>query len=214
MIGTTPAEILRWTRGSGPTEPLWHAHYQGIDDTTELSFYDLIEVRVVKALRRAGVSLQAVRFAINYARDKFGVSHPLATLRFKTDGQEILAEALEQDGDLVSLSAKRPGQKVFSKIVDQSLNDLEFDNGEVVLWRPKRTTHIIIDPKRSFGTPILEDFGVSTQTLYNELSSYRDITRLAKAYEIPKALVAEAISFESRLEEQAKSADGQSPIRS
>lgn len=153
LIGSTPREILRWTRGLGSKEPLWNAYYQELGDATEISFSDLLEIRVVRALRRAGVSIQAIRFAIKFARDKFASERPLVSLGFKTDGQEILIEALEQDGELMSLSRKRPGQKVFAEVVAQSLNDLEYENGEAVLWRPTKGKSIVIDPKRSFGSP-------------------------------------------------------------
>lgn len=102
LLHATPQEVLRWTRGSGATAALWDAHYQFLDDTTEISFTDLVELRVVKAFRRAGISLQAIRFAIDLAIDRFGVRHPLSTLDFKTDGTEILIAALEQDGNLES----------------------------------------------------------------------------------------------------------------
>jgi len=72
LIGATPQEIIRWTRGSGPSDPLWKGYYQEIDDSAELSFADLIEVRVVKSLRNAKVSMQAIRFAIQLASGKYG----------------------------------------------------------------------------------------------------------------------------------------------
>jgi len=28
LVGGTPQEVLRWTRGSGTSEPLWNAYYQ------------------------------------------------------------------------------------------------------------------------------------------------------------------------------------------
>ena len=136
LVGGSTQDVLRWTRGSGATDPLWKAHYQFLDDTTELSFLDLIEVRVVKALRRSGVSLQAIRFALDIAENRFEVKRPLATRRFKLLGGEILMDAIENDGELVSLSRRNPGQKIFSEIVKQSLNDLEYENDYVIRWRP------------------------------------------------------------------------------
>lgn len=212
LIGSTPQEILRWTRGSGPTVPLWSAHYQSIDDTTEISFSDLIEVRVVRAFRRAGISLQAIRFAIRYAQQKFGTEHPLTSIGFKTDGQEILMEALEQDGELVSLSPKSPGQKVFKSIVEQSLNDLEYEAGAAVLWRPQKAKSVVIDPKRSFGSPILEEAGISTRLLYEEFELFKNVGYLSKIYEIPRSLVSDAISYEVWLDATSDSSHGKSII--
>lgn len=202
LVGGTPQEVLRWTRGSGPTPPLWQAYYQEIEDTTELSFADLIEVRVVKALRKQGISLQAIRYAISFAQDKYGIERPLSSQDFKTDGAEILMNAVEKDGELVSLSKMRPGQKVFAKIIEPSLRDLEYENGLVAKWRPEKSKTIVVDPKRHFGEPILDRFGISTNNLYNEFKHFADVKYLAKIYEIPIDSVRKAIEFESSLDKR------------
>ncbi len=201
LIGSTPQDVLRWTRGSGTTESLWDAHYQFLDDTTELSFTDLIELRVVRAFRRSGVSMQAIRFAIELAEKRFSVKHPLSSTSFKVDGNEILMEAIEKDGELVSLSKKNPGQKVFSQIVAQSLSDLEYEHGKSVRWRPQATPLIVIDPKRLFGAPILDDFGLQTATIFHEYKQFNDLAYLSAIYEVPIALLSQAIKFEMGLEE-------------
>jgi uncharacterized protein (DUF433 family) len=200
LTGSTPQEILRWTRGSGPSDPLWNAYYQEIDDTTELSFADLIEVRVVKAFRNASVSLQAIRFAINFAQEKYNVERPLVNLEFRTDGTEILMKALEHDGEFVSLSRKRPGQKVFAEIVRQSLRDLEYHDGIAVRWRPSGYKQVVIDPKRQFGQPVIDDYGVSTETLFSEYQDFQDMQYLSQIYEMPQRLVRSAIQYEEDLQ--------------
>ena len=201
LVGTSSQQVLRWTRGSGAKEPLWHAHYQFLDeDVTELSFLDLIEVRVVTALRRASISLQSIRFAIGFAQQKYGIERPLASQSFKTDGTEILMEAVENDGEYVSLSKARPGQKVFREIISQSLNDLEYEGELAVRWRPRGFPPIVIDPKRHFGDPILDQYGVSTTTIYKEFQEFEDIDYLANIYEIPKKLIRTCVGFEQSLD--------------
>lgn len=212
LIGSTPQEVLRWTRGNGPNEPLWNAYYQAIDDASDLSFADLIELRVVKAFRHAGLSLQSIRFAIGFAQDKFDVERPLSTLGFKTDGEEILIDALEKDGEYVSLSKKNAGQKVFSEIVDQSLVDLEYEDDHVARWRPKFASGVVIDPRRYFGDPLLDEFGISTRTLFDEFLEFNDIDYLARVYEIPERDIKNAIYFEETLDKQLESVDGKGPV--
>lgn len=199
LVRGTPQEVLRWTRGSGTTEPLWTAHYQFIEDSTELSFYDLIEVRVVKALRKAGASLQAIRSAIQLASNRFGVERPLLNSAFLTDGSEILMEALEGDGEFMSLSPRRPGQKVFSKIVSDSLKDLEYDGQEVSRWRPSAHSQIVIDPNRAFGDAILDRFAISTSIIHDEIDQGHSHKYLAKVYDIPETAVRAARAFETSL---------------
>lgn len=202
LVGTNAQQVLRWTRGSGPTEPLLKAHYQFLDDDiTEISFLDLVEVRVVAAMRRADISLQSIRFAISFAQEKFDIERPLASQTFKTDGTEILMEAVEKDGEYVSLSKIRPGQKVFREIIAQSLSDLEYEGDTVARWRPKHFSRIVLDPNRHFGDPILDQYGVSTSIISNEFKEFEDINYLSTIYEIPRELLQECISFEKSLDE-------------
>tara|TARA_R110001583_G_scaffold112684_2_gene262470 strand:+ start:65052 stop:65555 length:504 start_codon:yes stop_codon:yes gene_type:complete len=167
---------------------------------------------VVKAFRGKGISLQSIRFAIIFAQDKFGVERPLSSLSFKTDGREILMSALERDGQLVSLQKGRAGQKVFTEIVQQSLDDLEYENGSVARWRPTISKGVVLDPRRSFGSPILDDFGISTEMLLSEMEQHNDISYLSKVYEIPRESIRQAIKFENDLDAKQIGEDGKSSL--
>ena len=168
---------------------------------TEISFLDLVEVRVVAAMRKAGITLQAIRFAMTYAQERLGIERPLTSREFKTTGSEVLMSAIEDDGELVSLSRKNPGQKVFKKIVSQSLNDLEYEGSVAARWRPKGFAQIVIDPNRNFGDPLLDEFGVSTKLISEEFSNFDDLDYLARMYEIPKDILKTGILFENQLDE-------------
>ena len=120
----------------------------------------------------------------------------------------ILMEAVENDGEYVSLAKSRPGQKVFREIILQSLNDLEFDGNYVARWRPKKFRQVIIDPRRHFGDPVLDEFGISTRTLHDEFLSFKDTRYLSKIYEIPERDLKAGIFFEKSLDE----IDGQSSL--
>lgn len=212
LIGATPQDVLRWTRGSGPNEPIWTAHYQFIENSTEISFIDLVELRVVRALRMNGVSLQSIRYAIKFAEERFGIDRPLSALSFKTDGPEILVDAIEDDGELVSLSKKRPGQKVFKKIIDQSVTGLEYEGIRPKRWRPNIAKHVVIDPNRAFGSPLIEDAGISTQAIYKDWGRSCDIKYLSRLYEIDGHLVRDAIRYEDQLNAAESARGGQGLI--
>jgi predicted RNase H-like HicB family nuclease len=75
------------------------------------SFKDLVALRVARALREQGVSLQKIRKCVGYLRKTLDVGQPLAELKLVTDGQSIFywvreakafADAL-QGGQLVIL---------------------------------------------------------------------------------------------------------------
>ena len=201
LVGINPQQVLNWTRGNTCRKPLWNAHYQFLDDDiTDISFLDLIEVRVVSAMRKANISLQSIRFAISIVQDKFEIERPLVSQSFKTDGPEILMEAIEQDGNQMSLSRTRPGQKVFTDIVSQSLNDIEYEEEVVVRWRPENHTTVVLDPSRHFGVPILDQFGISTGTIYKEFNEFKDMDYLSNIYEFPKKFIEKCIKFEFSLD--------------
>src|SRR3990170_7637833 len=53
------------------------------------SFRDLVSLKVVMALLEGGMSLQKVRRAYKYLRDKAGLEEHLAGIKLITDGQSI-----------------------------------------------------------------------------------------------------------------------------
>jgi uncharacterized protein (DUF433 family) len=202
LIGSSQRDVLRWTRGNKKNRPVITSYYRFLEDSTEISFSDLVELRIISAMRNVGISLQAIRFAIDFAEERLGIARPLLHEKFKVDGTELLLEAAESDADFISLSKKRPGQKVFKEIIKQSLSDIEYDRNIAARWRPKGFAQIIIDPQRHFGEPILDDFGISTFTLYREHDSSHGVGYLSKLYEIPAKAVRGAIQYESSLEQQ------------
>src|SRR3989442_5666429 len=71
------------------------------------SFRDLVALKVVRALLDGGMSLQRVRRAYKYLREKAGMDEHLAGVKLITDGQSIFQVATE-DGQI--LDALRQGQ--------------------------------------------------------------------------------------------------------
>jgi len=199
LTQTSSVSVLRWTRGSGPNSPLWNAYYSELDDSREISFLDLMEVRVVVAFRKQGLSMQSIRFAINLAQNQFNIDRPLSSATFNTDGKEIFMEALEQEAGFFSMAKKSAGQKVFKEVINQSLLDLEYEGIRPVRWKPRKNKHVVIDPTRAFGDPILTEFGISTKVLGDEYKTFGNYKYLADVYEIPIHQLKDAISFEERL---------------
>ncbi|PCH95005.1 MAG: DUF433 domain-containing protein [Rhodobacteraceae bacterium] len=200
LAHTNTVSVLRWTRGSGPTAPLWNSYYSELDDSREISFLDLMEVRVVVAFRNKGLSLQSIRFAIELAQKKFNIDRPLSSATFNTDGTEIFMEALEYETGLFSMDKRSAGQKVFKEVIGQSLLDLEYEGIRPVRWKPRKNKHVVIDPTRAFGDPILSEYGVSTKTLADEYKLFSDYKYLSNIYEIPIKQIKDAINFEERLD--------------
>jgi hypothetical protein len=80
------------------SDPLWRPDYAN-DDTLELSFRDLIELRFVKACRDAGLSLPTVRTCFARPVEEVRDERPFSTRRFRTDRKAIVLEITRDVGE-------------------------------------------------------------------------------------------------------------------
>ncbi len=67
-------------------------------------------------------------------------------------------------------------------------------------WRPRNHTDVVLDPTRHFGDPILDEFGISTGTIYKEFGDFNDTNYLSKIYEVQEKLIRRCIRFERMLD--------------
>jgi DNA-binding transcriptional MerR regulator len=82
------------------------------------SFQDMLQLRIIKKLLDAGVSLQQIRRAIEYLRES---KQPLHRVTLMSDGNRIYAaDSPEAVVDLLS-----KGQGVFAIAINQVWDDLE-----------------------------------------------------------------------------------------
>ena len=179
--------------------PLWTPQLPKFEGRVELGFRDLIELRFVDAFIKAGLGLKAIRRCLEYARECADDDRPFSTQRFKTDGRTIFRESLNQLGEAELLDLKRR-QYVFKEVIERNFKDLDIEADAVARWRPfnGRET-IVIDPARAFGQPIATDFGVSTIALADAVKAEGSPERVARLYEVPVAVVRDAMKFEDQL---------------
>ncbi|HOB63349.1 MAG TPA: DUF433 domain-containing protein [Candidatus Competibacteraceae bacterium] len=208
-------QVRRWLRGyrSGKQTypPLWSSELSNSPLPQAFGFHDLLEVRIVHAFRRYGVSLPTIRKACQHARDYFNRPYPFACQRFLTDGRSVFAEILEQTGDaedakLLDMARK---QYVFEKVVRPSLYaGIEYDPAGIAQrWFPLNDQRrIVLDPARNFGKPILAASGVPTEALFAAYRVEQDNRRVAAIYEVPVADVEAAIHYEQQLDAQRSAA--------
>ena len=86
------------------------------------SFRDLVALKVVRSLLDGGMSLQRVRRAYKYLREKAGMEEHLAEIKLITDGQSIFRVA-KDDGEI--LDALRQGQMAFFLAIDKITANLD-----------------------------------------------------------------------------------------
>jgi uncharacterized protein (DUF433 family) len=176
------------------------AELQPVEGTTALGFLDLLELRFVDAFLRCGVSMKTIRHAAERACVLFDDRHPFASQRFYTDGKRVLAEIQSGAPDDKALLDLKVDQLGFYEVIKPSLvAGVIFDrqNGHALEWAPSADTpHVVLDPKRQFGQPIIKSVGVQTAALAAAYKAEGSLERVASWFEITEEEVGEALRFE------------------
>lgn len=208
LVGVSSPRIRRWLVGyrysyRGQTrwsDPLWKSEVLRIEGATSLDFLDLMEIRFVNAFRSHGVSWTTIRIAAERAGTLFGSDHPFSAAKFSTDGQTIFAELLEETGESALLDLVK-SQYAFRRVIAPSLRGVEYseDNRAVRWWPLGSRRNIVLDPSRSFGTPIVKREGVPTSVIGNAFEVEQSIDVVARWYDVDQKAVRDAIEFEERI---------------
>ena len=203
LAEVTPAQVRGWVHGyrdstGKPRRAAVVGHLlPDAEGRTALSFRELVEVRFIRHFLRAGVSWRNIRRAAAEARRDL-LSEAGHRLRFSTDGVTIFADSLARSGDRTALDLVA-NQYVMLHVLARSIRS-EFDlEAEDVIraWRPRpQTPLVLLDPRRSFGHPIVEP-GVPTRALADALRAERgDAGRVAALFGTSEDAVRQAAAFE------------------
>jgi uncharacterized protein (DUF433 family) len=145
-----------------------------------LSFFNLVEAHILNALRRKHqVSLAKVRAALDYLKKRFPSRHPLADREFETDGSDIF---LQRYGQLINLSAD--GQLAMRELLQTYLHRIE------------AVKVVVVDPRVSFGRPVLAGTGIATDVIAKRYKAGDSIAELADDYDRSQSEIEEAIRCE------------------
>jgi uncharacterized protein (DUF433 family) len=166
-----------------------------------LSFINLVEAFVLAGIRREHeIPLPKVRRAMDYLRRTFDTRRPLAEERFQTDGVDLF---VEKYGALIG--ATQEGQLQMREIIRGRLKYVHRDPQgvpEKIVLFPARSRSakgdVVIDPRLSFGRPVLDGLGVRTAILYERFMAGEDVPDLARDYDAPPEAIENAIRCERR----------------
>jgi uncharacterized protein (DUF433 family) len=151
-----------------------------------LSFTNLIEAHVLSAIRRdRQIPLTKVRGALDYIQEKLKLPHPFASLEFQTDGIDLFIEGF---GELITVS--RDGQIALKAVLQTFLSRIERDEkGYALKLFPflknpdiNAPRNVVIDPRISFGRPVLVGTGIPTAILAERFKAGDSIDELAEDY--------------------------------
>ena len=203
LTAVSTTTVSRWVKGYARLRhgerveypPLMPANLRPIDDKVALTFRDLMEVRFVGKLRALKVRWSEIDRTVSTARDILKTRYPFGSLVFKSDGARVFAE-LEKGGRLL-----RDRQFAFGVVFEQSLfAELEYEADQVVRWRPSAGSNVVVlDPQRSFGKPLLDEFDIQTRVVAEAVEAEGSAPRVAEWYDIPLHAVHAAVSYERQL---------------
>lgn len=167
-------------------------------DDPRLSFNNLLEVNVLRALREVHeVQLRSVRQAIENARTEHGIERLLIDARLRTSGGSLF---LDYYFDLVELSNSK--QIAMRAILAHSLQRVEVDQNRpsffpVPRYMAPAERPIRVSPYVSFGNAILERRGVSTHAIRSRVDAGELRDAVIADYDLTEAEFEEAILYEA-----------------
>ncbi|HEX8319818.1 DUF433 domain-containing protein [Longimicrobium sp.] len=169
------------------------------EEGCRLSFLNLVEAHVLRALRTEhGIALHAVRSALDYAENKLGIEHVLLSDSLLTGAGEVF---LDHYGHLISLS--RSGQIAIRRVLEMYLRRVERDDRHIPLRlfpflseAQIESQSVVIDPRISFGRPIINGSGITTSILVRRVDAGETVEHLAHDYGLSADKIADALVFE------------------
>ena len=195
--------IRGWVSGYSGTQsdPLIKNPIERLDDHLSINFLSLMEVRFVAFFVQQGVKVMSMRRMAQEAKAILQHDYPFATKTvFKTDGKYIFAELAEKTGDkrLYDLGGRNWS---FPPVLTDSLHEgVVFDpEGTAKTWYPNKTLapDVVMDPLRSFGQPVIDEFCVPTNTLWHAFKAEgRCYETVANWFEVTVEAVKQSVSFE------------------
>ena len=188
----SPRTVVDWHKDGG------RKTLSSREKRAALSYMQLIEVAVVAAFRKAGVSLKHVKAARGYIAMHLKSEYPFAEYSFKTDGKELFMDYEQIEGTKGKGKLLRPdrhGQLAWDTIIGQ-LNEFEYERkGIVVRWRVAGLeSPVVIDPRIAFGSPNVK--GTPTWVVKGRWDAGEKIEEIADDFGLKKPDVIEALKFE------------------
>ncbi|MCO5167479.1 MAG: DUF433 domain-containing protein [Planctomycetes bacterium] len=188
------ATLGAWARGPGrlivpaKTKPM------------TLSFFNLMEAHVLAAIRRKHrVPMQKVRKALTYVSSALRRERPLIEQVFRTDGVDLF---VEHYGQIVSASEN--GQSYIRDTIELTLERVEHDATGLVArlhpWshRLDEPMHVVIDPRRAFGRPVVVGSNVPAEVLAERFAAGDTLAALAEDYQLDVGRIEYAVQWAVR----------------
>jgi len=208
LTGVSSQRIRRWLQGyefrsAGETRrspAVWTPDLPVIGGVLALSFRDLMEIRFVDAFLERGVSWKTLRAAEAAAAMEIHSSHPFSTRKFKAYGRTILYEFATAEGERRLLELVEGQYNIPAVVGPHLYSGVVFSKSRAVKWFPLAgSQRVVLDPKRSFGQPIVVPESVPTKILAQAFRAEGSIERVARWFVVDPQSVEDAVEYENKL---------------
>jgi uncharacterized protein (DUF433 family) len=199
--------LSRWLFGSRQGAAVLDPEFAASDERI-VSFLDFVQTLAVRAIRiRHRVPLYRIREACEEASKRYDLDYPFArehTTFLLGDTNTIIIRL--DDSDYRELAGPSRGSRMITQIIEPFLHDLRFSDGlacEYCAWPPRApegTKHcIVMNPRRSFGEPVVMSCGYTAQTLWEAYAAEGGTDAAAKAYDVSTEDIELACEFYDHL---------------
>jgi uncharacterized protein (DUF433 family) len=204
--------LSSWMKGRDYTaegrKKRWAPIIQIADERNSLlSFNNLIEAHVLKAIRtRHGVPMRGVHVALHQAREAHGIgrlflSDELRAVEYRPEDASATSAGalfLEKLGEVEQIS--EGGQLVIRNALTRHLERIDRDARGMPVRLFPFVAHspgkdILIDPRVSFGRPVLAKRGIRVATLVDRIEAHESIEHVASNYGLDPSDVQRALDF-------------------
>lgn len=203
MLGEEARTVRRWAFGYANDQttyaPAIRTRAPVTDGVRVLTFLELVELLFIQGFLRAGVSWNKVRKAAATAGRLLGDDpHPFAMKKWFVDPAGIYLRLGKEHDEAILVEVIGDAQVAIESAIQPYLQEIEFDiAGTAQRWYPMGFgTSVAIDPRRSFGEPIVEESGIRTGVIAEMHVAGDSIDGIAAWFDIDAHVVAEALAYE------------------
>jgi uncharacterized protein (DUF433 family) len=170
-----------------------------------MTFEDMISMRVIAALRVAGVRFPLIYKAENWLRSETGQQRPFAVEALWTlptsprgSGDRVRAEVFAILRSKL-VDASRAGQAAFDFFRDYivPVHGLTFENEVAASWEP--LPGVLLLPEIQFGAPCIKGTRVPTRTIWGMIAAGDTRDYVARSFKINDTEIDAALGWEESI---------------
>lgn len=188
----TSSKLIRWIRkGVAAAELSGEAGRDLL-----IAFEDLVSLRIIIALRGAGVGWAEIHRARDWLSEQTGAGRPFATEYLWTDQGQVYVDWTQR-----LISASRHGQLALHVLRTYLIpvHGLAFseETGMASSWEPSDC--ILLQPEIQFGAPCIKGTRIPTRTIFGMVEAGDSLEWVARAYRISIDEAQAAYDWENRI---------------